>query len=139
MRWPPRVSVEETEQAILRANERRRQATAFSWAMTLPVDDVPFGFIGLIPEGHMAELSYVLAQDAWGRGYASEAAGRVVEAALGLSGVFRIWAMCDVDNVPSARVLEKTGMQLEGTVRRYAVRPALGPEPRDAFLFARVR
>jgi pimeloyl-ACP methyl ester carboxylesterase len=41
-----------------------------------------------------------------------EAAGSVVEAALGLSGVFRIWAMCDVDNVASARVLEKTGMQL---------------------------
>jgi ribosomal-protein-alanine N-acetyltransferase len=139
MRWPPRAAVEQTEQVVQRAIERRRQGIALSWAITLPDDDDPLGFIGLIPEGHMAELSYILAREAWGRGYATEAARAVIETTLELPGVYRIWAMCDVDNVASARVLEKLGMQLEGTVRRYAVRPALGPEPRDAFLFARVR
>jgi [ribosomal protein S5]-alanine N-acetyltransferase len=47
--------------------------------------------------------------------------------------------MCDTDNVASGRVLEKVGMQYDGTLRRCAVRPNLGPEPRDAHLYARVR
>ena len=28
--------------------------------------------------------------------------------------IFRIWAVCDVDNPASARVMEKAGMQREG-------------------------
>src|SRR5262249_1767596 len=99
-------------QAVQRAIERRQQRIALSWAITLPDDGEPRGFIGLIPEGHMAELSYILAQEAWGRGYASEAARAVIESAMELSGVDRIWAMCDVGNLGSARVLEKVGMQL---------------------------
>jgi ribosomal-protein-alanine N-acetyltransferase len=63
----------------------------------------------------------------------------VVHAALALPGVYRVWAMCDADNVASGRVLEKVGMQYDGTLRRCAVRPNLGPEPRDAHLYARVR
>jgi RimJ/RimL family protein N-acetyltransferase len=39
-----------------------------------------------------------------------------------LRGVYCTQAMCDIDNVASARVLEKLGMQLEGTIRRYAMR-----------------
>src|SRR5262245_35747411 len=66
MRWPQRGSVEETEQATLRTMQRRQQGITLSWVMTLPDDDLPLGFIGLIPEGHMAELSYILAQDALG-------------------------------------------------------------------------
>ncbi len=39
----------------------------------------------------------------------------------------------------SARVLEKAGFSLEGTLRRWAVRPNISSEPRDAFIFSRVR
>ena len=139
LRRPPETSLEQTEQKVKQAIEQRSGGVALPWVLSLPDDDVPLGFIGLIPDGHMAELSYVLARDAWGRGYASEAARAVIQTALDLPGVHRVWAMCDVGNIASAHVLEKIGMQREGTLRRYAVRPALGPEPRDAHLYARVR
>jgi ribosomal-protein-alanine N-acetyltransferase len=53
--------------------------------------------------------------------------------------VYRIWATCDTDNVASARVLEKAGLRREGTLHRWSVKPNIGPEPRDAFVFAKVR
>ena len=46
---------------------------------------------------------------------------------------------CDVENKASARVLEKVGMQREGTLRRYIVHPNISPEPRDCFVYSKVR
>ena len=53
--------------------------------------------------------------------------------------MYRVWAVCDVDNVASARVLEKAGMSFEGILRRYQIHPNIGPEPRDARCYARMR
>ena len=59
--------------------------------------------------------------------------------ALGLRPVRRVWATCDVENAGSIRVLEKAGLSLEGTLRRWAVRPNLSPEPRDALVYSKIR
>ena len=52
---------------------------------------------------------------------------------------YRVDAYTDIENVQSARVLEKVGMQLEGRLRRYTVHPNLHSEPRDVLLFAACR
>jgi len=39
----------------------------------------------------------------------------------------------------SCRMLEKAGLQREGTLRRWSMKPNIGPEPRDAFVFSKVR
>ena len=54
------------------------------------------------------------------------------------SGIQRIWATCDVENLASARVLEKLGLVREGLLRRLTVRPNLSELPRDAWMFAKV-
>jgi len=82
---------------------------------------------------------YLLDSRQWGKGYATEAARAIVEWAFSVPVIRRVWATCDTQNVASARVLEKAGLQLEGTLRRAIVRPNLGNEPRDAFIYARVR
>jgi len=48
-------------------------------------------------------------------------------------------AVCDVENIASARVMEKAGLSREGVLRRWLVHPNLGPEPRDCYGYARVR
>ena len=53
--------------------------------------------------------------------------------------IFRIWAVCDLDNFASARVLEKAGMQREGVLRRYILHPNISSEPRDVYCYATVR
>lgn len=75
---------------------------------------------------YRASTGYVLARDAWGRGYASEALREMVALAPGL-GVQRLYAVCHTDHHASARVLEKCGFAREGTLRRYAEFPNLQP------------
>ena len=70
---------------------------------------------------------------------ASEAVRTVVEWALTQRELFRIWAVCDVDNERSARLLERVGMQREGVLHRWIVHPGVSEDPRDCYCYARVR
>jgi ribosomal-protein-alanine N-acetyltransferase len=63
----------------------------------------------------------------------------VVVWAMSLPGVYRVWATCDTENRASVRVLEKTGLVLEGTLRRSMIRPNLSEKPRDIFVYAKVQ
>ena len=36
-----------------------------------------------------------------------------IEKAFEVEGVHRVWAVCDVDNIASKRVMEKSGMSLK--------------------------
>jgi RimJ/RimL family protein N-acetyltransferase len=81
-------------------------------------------------------LGYLVHRKHWGKGYATEAL-KALLAWLGSCPPFeRAWASCDADNAASIRVLEKAGFKREGTLPRYALRPMLGTEPRDACLYA---
>lgn len=88
---------------------------------------------------HRIGFGYVLARPWWGRGLMSEALSEVVAWSLRQDGVWRVGAVCDVENLASARVMEKAGLAREGVLRRWMVAPNLGPEPRDCFSYAVVR
>ena len=74
-------------------------------------------------------FGYCLARDTWGHGIATEAARAFVASVLENPAICRIQAYCDVENRASARVLEKVGLELEGTLRQYLVLPNLGESP----------
>ena len=88
---------------------------------------------------HAADIGYVLSRNHWIRGYITEAAKAIVDWASSLEFIYRVWAVCDVENKASARVLEKVGMQREGILRRYIVHPNVSPEPRDCFVYSKIR
>ena len=46
------------------------------------------------------DIGYVLARDAWGHGYATEAARALVAFGFQALALHRIWATCDVENQP---------------------------------------
>ena len=64
-----------------------------------------------------ASLGYCLVEAAWGHGYATEAAGALLQWAFDTLDLNRVQAEADTRNVASARVLEKLGFRLEGTLR----------------------
>jgi len=88
---------------------------------------------------HRLEFGYVLARAFWGQGLMTEALTEIVRWALAQPSIFRISAVCDVENVGSARVMEKSGLVREGLLRRYLVHPGISGEPRDCFSYALVR
>jgi RimJ/RimL family protein N-acetyltransferase len=97
------------------------------------------GGIGLAYETpRRAMTGYVLARDAWGLGYASEAL-RAIVALADRFRVRRVYALCHTSHAPSARVLEKCGFALEGVLRAFAEFPNLRPgEPLDACCYSRI-
>lgn len=76
-------------------------------------DDVPMGYCGLIVgrcSHHEPEIVYELLRRFHGRGYATEAARAVLDAAFA-TGRTRIWSTVGAWNTPSLRVLEKIGFR----------------------------
>lgn len=73
-----------------------------------------------------AVTGYVLARDAWGLGYATEACGAMVELAAQL-GVKRLEAECHVEHHASAHVLEKCGFRCDGVLLEHMEFPNLAP------------
>ncbi|GAA1133546.1 GNAT family protein [Nocardioides aquiterrae] len=73
------------------------------------------------PDYRSAALGYCLAEKAWGRGYATEAARALLDWAFGTLDLNRVQAETDTRNLASARVLEKLGFVREGTLREDCV------------------
>ena len=72
---------------------------------------------GWNPDHRSAHLGYCLRSEAWGHGYATEAAGALVTWAYDVLDLNRVQAEVDTRNAASARVLEKLGFVREGTLR----------------------
>lgn len=66
-----------------------------------------------------AELGYWLGVDAWGKGFATEAANAMIDFGFGELGLSRIYAQVLEGNDVSCHVLEKVGMLSEGIRRRH--------------------
>jgi ribosomal-protein-alanine N-acetyltransferase len=96
-----------------------------------------FGMIGAHIDQHGANLGYVLARSEWNKGYATESVSALTDALLRSGQLHRVWAVCDVQNGASARVLEKAGMIREGVLRRWLVLPNIESEPRDCYCYSR--
>jgi RimJ/RimL family protein N-acetyltransferase len=73
------------------------------------------------PEFRTGELGYVLTEASWGRGYATEAAGALLDWALVAMDLNRVQSEVDTRNPASARVLQKLGFSLEGTLRENCI------------------
>ncbi len=121
MPWGPN-SEDETSAFVERAiaSRHRDPRLHFELAITLREDGRLIGGAGIRAENEFfrtADMGYCLRRDAWGKGLATEAAAGLIGFGFRQLGVHRIWATCDTRNVLSARVLEKAGMKLEGTMR----------------------
>jgi ribosomal-protein-alanine N-acetyltransferase len=95
--------------------------------------------IEIRPEGFKADVGYAVGRAYGGKGYGTEVLRALLVWAMDDPSIYRVWAVCDVDNIASARVMEKSGMQREGILHRYIIHPGVSKEPRDCFLYAIVK
>lgn len=141
MEWPAPQCLAETQHFFDGCAARWQSGAEYHWMIELKTGatDGCIGCIGCRIKGHAADFGYFLARAAWGQGYATEAAGLLVNWLRRQSGIVRIGATTDAENSASAAVLQKVGLQREGLMRRATVRPNIGPSPRDTALFASIK
>lgn len=139
MEWPRHKSIQDAVQALESFAAQWDSGSEFCWAITMKPENTAIGTIACRIKSPRADFGYVLNRRYWGQGLATEAARAVVSWVMSLPDIDRVWATCDSENLASARVLAKTGLQREGTWRRSTVRPNLSAMPRDTFIFAKVR
>lgn len=105
--WPRHRSVEDTRDFLAFSEASWRQWPAGPYLIHSRGDGELLGSTGLAFERQdEAMTGYVLAADSWGRGYATEALGAMVDLSRNL-GLRRIYALCHPEHRASARVLEK--------------------------------
>jgi ribosomal-protein-alanine N-acetyltransferase len=78
-------------------------------------------------------MGYVLAQPYWGNGLMTEAVRAAIAFGFHVMYLQRIQAYCAVENIGSARVLEKAGMELEGILHNYVL---VKQRPQDVKMYA---
>lgn len=137
--WRPHRGVADGEEHAAQQLAAWESGKYFSWVISVKEGGELAGMISMRPEGWRVELGYVLGRRWWGRGLMTETVRAVIDYTLSEPEVFRVWAVCDVENAASARVLEKAGMRREGILRRWAMHPNMGAEPRDCFCYAKVK
>lgn len=104
----------------LLASQRELPRTRFE----LAVEEIASGrLIGAcdlsLIESHVVDLGYMLGVEQWGKGYATEIALALVDAAFFDLRAQRVISTVDVNNAASIRVLEKIGMRWEAVYRKH--------------------
>ncbi len=87
-------------------------------------------------ERYSAEIGYWLGEAHWNRGITTRAVQRFTDFAFDRFGLCRIYANVFATNPGSCRVLERAGYQLEGRLRRSAVKDG---QVLDGLLYAITR
>jgi len=77
------------------------------------------GFVYWNIDHSRAELGYALSREYWNQGYMSEVVKRIIEFGFSNMELIRIEARCHPNNIGSARVMEKSGMEFEGILRKH--------------------
>jgi ribosomal-protein-alanine N-acetyltransferase len=134
--WRPNRTIEETHEFLRACFVAWEEARSFHWIIVRKKDSQLLGMISARIDAHKWELGYVLARKYWGKGYMTEAVEAVIDRAFKQPEIYRVWAVCDIDNLASARVMEKAGMKREGILRRWSIHPNLGAEPRDSYCYS---
>ena len=139
MEWGPNTEAD-TKNFVARARALAvaEPRTWFELAIARKETGAVIGAVGVRvrdPSARAGDLGYALHPDAWGQGFATEAARAVRDLGFGTLGLHRLHANCWPENPASARVLEKIGMRFEGRLRH--VMHARGAW-RDTLLFAMV-
>ena len=129
--WPRHRTVQDTEAFVRFSAEEWERWPAGPYLIARRGDDQLLGSTGLgFLTADEAVTGYVLARDAWGSGYATEALAAMIDVARQL-GLIRLLALCHPEHGPSRRVLEKSGFVQDEPPTRLAEFPNLAPGVRS--------
>lgn len=125
--WPTHRTVADTQGFLAFSALQWEREGAGPYLMWSRADGQLLGSTGLgLESGQQAVTGYVLAKDAWGLGYTTEALVAMVDVARDV-GVERLYGLCHMQHRASRRVLEKCGFEHDAGWTRQMEFPNLEP------------
>jgi ribosomal-protein-alanine N-acetyltransferase len=122
MMWEPHRTIDDSIEFIRWVMRQYEAEEIAPWGIELKETGKFVGTVGFhewsVRHGR-AEIGYSLARPFWGLGLMTEAVGAVLDFGFRVMGLNRVEASCFIENVGSARVMEKCGMKFEGVLRHY--------------------
>lgn len=139
--WDAHQSLEDTKKFINYALDSYKVGAPEPMAIILKDDPKQrmIGSVGLIPaspKNRTFELGYIIAEEYWGKGIVAEAAKPLINFGFKHFAMQRLQCRCDILNPQSSRVMEKLGMQYEGTLKASMY---LKGKPRDMHIYSIVK
>ena len=133
--WRPHPNVAETRRVITNVFNIGGER---SWLIRLRDNEEIVGACGFRPtQVHSMDFGYYLGRQWWGRRLMGEVVDLLIAEMESDPKVYRMSAICHVDNTRSARVLQRAGLSFEGRMVRHTVFPNISSEPQDVLQFAK--
>lgn len=133
--WPTHEAMKETRLFLRYAIASWKSQTDFSYAIRLKNSNRFVGSFGVINDKGKIQFGYVLGPLHWGNGYATEACKALLDVLKRKPEVFRVGTFIDAENVASAKVLFKCGLEEEAQLVKWFRFVNQGNEPKDCILF----
>ena len=117
MFWKPHKDVSDSVASIAKTVSLYEAGNCWRWGIALGETDELIGIIDLLgirEEDRSCTFAYMLAEEFWGRGYATEALTAVLGFAFGRLGLETVWAEHFGPNGASGAVMRKAGMEHTG-------------------------
>ena len=114
MSYLPNRDLQECCEFLLSVDAEWQKPEPEFYEFAILLDGAHIGAVGLywLPDHSGASLGWILHRDYWQRGYTTEAARAVIGFAARQLKISRFIARCDAENIASACVMQKLGMQL---------------------------
>ncbi|MDK9698743.1 MAG: GNAT family N-acetyltransferase [bacterium] len=122
MLWDTNRTIEETRTFLKMSLEAYDAKVPGIWAIVYKPENKVIGTLGMHnyrPQHFRVEIGYVIAKPYWGRGIMTEAVKTVLTFCFETMGLNRVDACCFDGNIASERVILKSGMKYEGTLREF--------------------
>lgn len=117
----PFKSIKQAEIKIDDYSKWFKENTCVMYKFTLKETGEPVGYGGIFNislTGNKGEIGYIILEEFWGKGFASEAVEKLVSFAFKELELNKLFALIDPENTASKNVVEKFGFEIEGLLKQ---------------------
>src|SRR5690349_100222 len=135
MSWPTHLNIGDTRSFLRYALAAWDSGIDYGFSIRLKDDNRLIGSFGIVNEEGKLQFGYILSPTQWNNGYATEVCRKMMSLLRQQQGVVRIGTYVDIENVPSCKVLLKSGLVEEARLKNWMRFPNQDNHSKDCVVF----
>lgn len=132
--WPTHQTLADTRKYLAYTRAGWEAGVDYSYGLRLANRRL-IGSCGVVNDHGQLQFGYILSPSQWGNGYATEVCRALMGILSSLPGIQSVGTFVDADNVASARVLVKSGLQQVEVRKKWFHFVNQGNQEKDCLVF----